>query len=220
MVIQNTNFGALTIPSFMTDNFFCINDWLNLSSNFTSDRHFFDRLLNEMNSILKETKNNPKTNRNNIYIEGNNWIDSSAKLLPGVTIIGPCIIGANSIIGPNSYLRPGTIVGKGVRLGFCAETNSSIFFDSSNMRHVGYTGKSIIGESTIIGAGTIFATLRLDKDYITFNHPKGPIRSMLFKAGSFVEKDVRVGLNVSIMPGTWIRKSNEIFPKSIINGLI
>ena len=43
---------------------------------------------------------------------------------------------------------------------------------------------------------------------------------MLFKAGSFVEKDVRVGLNVSIMPGTWIRKSNEIFPKSIINGLI
>jgi bifunctional UDP-N-acetylglucosamine pyrophosphorylase/glucosamine-1-phosphate N-acetyltransferase len=67
------------------------------------------------------------------------------------------VIGPEANVGPFSYLRPGTVLGKGGKIGAFVETKNAQIHDGAKVPHLSYVGDAEIGESSNIGAGTIFA---------------------------------------------------------------
>ncbi len=67
------------------------------------------------------------------------------------------VIGAGADVGPFSYLRPGTVLGAHGKIGGFVETKNAVIGEGSKVPHLSYVGDAEIGESTNIGAGTIFA---------------------------------------------------------------
>jgi bifunctional UDP-N-acetylglucosamine pyrophosphorylase/glucosamine-1-phosphate N-acetyltransferase len=67
------------------------------------------------------------------------------------------VIGPRADVGPFSYLRPGTVLGEGGKIGAFVETKNAQIADRAKVPHLSYVGDAEIGESTNIGAGTIFA---------------------------------------------------------------
>ena len=67
------------------------------------------------------------------------------------------VIGDGTNVGPFSYLRPGSRLGAGGKIGAFVETKNSTIGAGSKVPHLSYVGDADIGESTNIGAGTIFA---------------------------------------------------------------
>lgn len=66
-------------------------------------------------------------------------------------------IGAGATVGPFSYLRAGTELGEDGKIGTFVETKNAKIGAGSKVPHLSYVGDAEIGESSNIGAGTIFA---------------------------------------------------------------
>ncbi|MDQ4006997.1 MAG: bifunctional UDP-N-acetylglucosamine diphosphorylase/glucosamine-1-phosphate N-acetyltransferase GlmU [Actinomycetota bacterium] len=67
------------------------------------------------------------------------------------------VVGAGASVGPFAYLRPDTRLGEGGKIGTFVETKNAAIAPSAKVPHLSYVGDAEIGESTNIGAGTIFA---------------------------------------------------------------
>ena len=67
------------------------------------------------------------------------------------------VIGEGASVGPFSYLRPGTDLGADGKIGAFVETKNARIGQGAKVPHLSYVGDAEIGESTNIGAGTIFA---------------------------------------------------------------
>jgi bifunctional UDP-N-acetylglucosamine pyrophosphorylase/glucosamine-1-phosphate N-acetyltransferase len=65
-------------------------------------------------------------------------------------------IAAGAVVGPFSYLRPGTDLGADGKIGAFVETKNARIGAGSKVPHLSYVGDATIGESSNIGAGTIF----------------------------------------------------------------
>ena len=66
------------------------------------------------------------------------------------------VIGAGASVGPFTFLRPGTVLGADVRAGAYVEIKNSSVGDGSKVPHLSYVGDATIGESSNIGAATVF----------------------------------------------------------------
>ena len=79
---------------------------------------------------------------------------------PGATVVrthgSGAAIGAGATVGPFSYLRPGTRLGVKGKIGAFVETKNARIGDGSKVPHLSYVGDATIGESTNIGAATVF----------------------------------------------------------------
>ncbi|HEU5266561.1 MAG TPA: bifunctional UDP-N-acetylglucosamine diphosphorylase/glucosamine-1-phosphate N-acetyltransferase GlmU [Jatrophihabitans sp.] len=65
-------------------------------------------------------------------------------------------IGADVTIGPFAYLRPGTELADGVHIGTYVELKNSEVGAGTKIPHLSYVGDATIGESSNIGAATVF----------------------------------------------------------------
>lgn len=219
MVIEMNNLGNLSLPKDIVDKLPTLRSFLSLENAYLLDSNINNQLIQELNDIIK---NDPKriSTPHGVHIDGNIMYGTNIRLLPGTVIEGPCIIGSDSVIGPHTYIRPGTIIGKSVKIGFGVESKLSVFFDRVNISHYSYIGNSLIGSDVNIGAGVIVSTRRLDDSFVTLRTPSGPFVTKQSKFGCIIEQNVKIAVNVSIMPGSWIGQSSIIFPKLIINGYI
>ncbi len=127
-------------------------------------------------------------------------ISEEAEIRSGACIEETVAIG-KSIIGPNCYIRKGSSIGSGCRVGNAVEIKNSIIMDGTHASHLSYVGDSIIGRSVNVGAGTIFANLRLDEKPIAMNINGKNIDSGRKKLGAVVGDNAKLGVNVTIMPG-------------------
>jgi len=135
----------------------------------------------------------------------------------GAYIIGPVKIGRNSRIGPNCFIRPCTSIGDNCHVGNAVEVKNSIIMDNSNAPHLNYVGDSIIGENTNLGAGTITANLRHDRNNIKVEI-KGRLEdSGRHKLGAIIGHNVKTGINVSIYPGRKIGSYSLIGPGVVVD---
>ena len=79
----------------------------------------------------------------------------------GATVIrthgSESVIGRDASVGPFAYLRPGTRLGVAGKIGTFVETKKAEIGDGAKVPHLSYVGDAVIGESSNIGAGTIFA---------------------------------------------------------------
>ncbi len=146
--------------------------------------------------------------RSNVVIEGPVYIGNNVKIFEHTKITGPAYVGDNTIIGNNNVIRQ-SMIGMNCVTGFNTDITRSYIGDSCWF-HSNYIGDSVIERNVSMGSGTVLANLRLDEGEI-FSTVKGKIIStQRVKLGSIIGKDVRIGVNTSIMPGVKIGKGSFV----------
>ena len=150
------------------------------------------------------------------YVKPPIIIEKNTILKSNTYIEGPIYIGKNCQIGPNCYIRPFTAIEDNCVIGQGVEIKNSIIGVNSKISHFGYLGDSIIGENCNIGAGAIFANLRLDDKNIYLIVKEKRIDTQRKKLGAILGNNVKIGINSSIMPGVLIGKNSIVGPHSFV----
>lgn len=211
--------GKLSLPEGVPSTPPVLQSFLELSDAFLLDPEAPIKLIHALNELIGE--NSVVTGLPaGLGLRGNLLVGPNVTLLSGTVIEGPCVIGEGTVVGPNAFLRPGTIIGASVRVGFGVEVKLSVLFDKCSVSHYSYVGNSLIGENANIGAATIFANRRLDDACVSLATPSSRIATQLSKLGSVVERDVKIGVSVALMPGTWIGRGVRVMPKQCVSGYV
>lgn len=151
---------------------------------------------------------------------GNNiWVSKSCKISDKSVIIGPTIIDDNTEIRPGAYIRGKVIVGKNCVIGNSSELKNSIIFDNSQIPHFNYVGDSILGYHSHLGAGVIISNLKSDKSNIVIKGSDN-LETGLRKMGAIIGDYVEVGCNSVICPGSVIGRNTNIYPLTMVRGII
>ena len=155
-------------------------------------------------------------------IEEDIWIAKSVKIAKTAEIHGPCIIDENTEIRPSAFIRGGVIVGKNCVVGNSTELKNCILFDQVQVPHFNYIGDSILGHKSHLGAGALTSNVKSDKTLVKVKNPMSGevIETGLKKFGAMVGDYVEVGCNSVLCPGTIIGRNTNIYPLSMVRGVV
>ena len=150
------------------------------------------------------------------------WIAKSVKIAKTAEIAGPCIIDENTEIRPSAFIRGGVIVGKNCVVGNSTELKNCILFNNVQVPHFNYIGDSILGYKSHLGAGALTSNVKSDKTLvkIKINEENKVIETGLKKVGAMVGDFVEGGCNSVLCPGTVIGKNTNIYPLSMVRGVV
>ena len=140
--------------------------------------------------------------KSNVVIEGDVYLDDDVKVFENTKIVGPCYIGKGTIIGNNVMLRHSHI-GAGCVVGFNSDVTRSYIGDECWF-HSNYIGDSVLEKNISMGSGATLANLRLDDGIIHSRVKEEKVSTGKNKVGALVGKNVRIGINTSVMPGVKI----------------
>ncbi len=149
-------------------------------------------------------------------IIGNVVIEEGTKIFENAVIKGPCYIGKNVVIGNNALVRDHSVVEDNAVVGANAEVTRSIFMDNVHV-HSGFFGDTILGENTKVGAGTIFANVRIDRANVKATVKGKKVDTGRRNLGGIVGTNTSIGINCSIMPGKLIGNNVFVGPASIVD---
>ncbi|MDR3625102.1 MAG: LpxA family transferase [Chlamydiales bacterium] len=139
---------------------------------------------------------------------------------PGSYIKGPCIIGKNCSIRHGAYIRGSLIAGDDCVIGHDTEVKHSILLNHAVAGHFAYIGDSILGNHVNLGAGTICANLRLDREQIIVHYEGKKFKTNLKKMGVIIGDHSQTGCNAVTNPGTLMGKSVMCYPCTNFGGFI
>ena len=143
-----------------------------------------------------------------VTIEGPVIIEEGVKISEGTKIVGPVYIGKNTIIGNDNIIRYSHI-GESCITGFSTDITRS-YIGNNCWFHTNYVGDSVIDSDVSMGSGTVLANLRLDESDIPSKVKEEQINTKRTKLGVMIGSGVRIGVNVSIMPGIKIGKKSFV----------
>jgi NDP-sugar pyrophosphorylase family protein len=146
--------------------------------------------------------------RSNVVLEGDVYIDDEVKIFENTKIIGPSYIGRGTIVGNNNIIRASHI-GKDCVTGFSTDITRSYIGDACWF-HTNYIGDSVVEGNVSMGSGAVLANLRLDDGEISSIIDGERVPTGRNKLGAMVARDVRIGVNASIMPGMKIGKGSFV----------
>ncbi len=149
-------------------------------------------------------------------LEGKVIVEDGAKIMENAVVKGPVYIGRNALIGTGALVREYTTIESRAMVGANAEITRSVFLEGVHV-HSGFFGDTILGENTKVGAGTIFANVRLDRETVKVKVKGKKIDSGRKKLGGIVGSDTAIGINCSIMPGRLIGNNVFIGPASVVD---
>lgn len=152
--------------------------------------------------------------------EGNIWIARNAKVFPSAYIGGPAIIDEEAEIRHCAFIRGSAIVGKGAVVGNSTELKNVILFNKVQVPHYNYVGDSILGYKAHMGAGSITSNVKSDKTLVVVKTGEETFETGLKKFGAMLGDQVEVGCNSVLNPGTVIGKNTNIYPTSMVRGVI
>ena len=150
----------------------------------------------------------------------NIWIAKSAKVAPTACLNGPLIIDEEAEVRHCAFVRGSAIVGKGAVVGNSTELKNVILFNKVQVPHYNYVGDSILGFKSHMGAGSITSNVKSDKTLVTVNAQDDRIETGLKKFGAMLGDFVEVGCNSVLNPGTIIGRNVNIYPTSMVRGVI
>lgn len=151
------------------------------------------------------------------------WVAKSAKVAPTACLNGPLIIDEDAEIRHCAFIRGSAIIGKGSVVGNSTEIKNVIIFNSVQVPHYNYVGDSILGYKSHMGAGSITSNVKSDKTLVVVKDiydTKEEIATGLKKFGAMLGDYVEVGCNSVLNPGTVIGKNSNIYPLSMVRGVI
>ncbi|MBI2578210.1 MAG: NTP transferase domain-containing protein [Candidatus Aenigmarchaeota archaeon] len=140
-------------------------------------------------------------------------IADNAEIRSGAYIEEPVAIGAGSIVGPNCVIRKHVSIGSNCWVG-STEVKNSIIMSGTKSKHFGYIGESVVGRGCNFGGGVVVADLRLDEKNVLVRIKGEKIDSGRRKLGAIIGDSVKIGANVTIMPG------KKIWPGIIVPPLM
>ena len=143
-----------------------------------------------------------------VTIEGPVIIEEDVKISEGTKIVGPVFIGKGTIIGNNNLIRHSHI-GAGCVTGFSTDITRSYIGDNCWF-HTNYAGDSVIASDVSMGSGTVLANLRLDESAVSSKVIDEQINTGRVKLGAMIGSGVRIGVNVSVMPGVKIGRGSFV----------
>ncbi|MDD5144514.1 MAG: sugar phosphate nucleotidyltransferase [Candidatus Pacebacteria bacterium] len=152
----------------------------------------------------------------NKYLAGNKVeLGKNVKIHEGAVIKGPCYVGDNCVIGNNSLLREYTNLENNCMVGAFSEVTRSIFQEDVHI-HSGFVGDSILGKGCRIGAGTITANLRINREEVKVLVKGEKMGTGLNSLGVIVGENSKVGIHCSLMPGIMIGSNSSVGPNSLV----
>lgn len=152
--------------------------------------------------------------------DGNIWIARSAKIYPSAFIGGPAIIDEEAEIRHCAFIRGNAIVGRGAVVGNSTELKNVILFNKVQVPHYNYVGDSILGFKAHMGAGSITSNVKSDKTLVVVKAGNECCETGLKKFGAMLGDNVEVGCNCVLNPGTVIGRGTNIYPTSMVRGVI
>ena len=148
------------------------------------------------------------------------FVHKSAKVAPTAFIAGPCIIDEGAEIRHCAFIRGSAIVGKNAVVGNSTELKNVILFDKVQVPHYNYVGDSVLGFGSHLGAGAITSNVKSDKKLVVLRHKDTVIETKLKKFGAILGDNVEVGCNTVLNPGTMVGKNTNIYPLSMVRGIV
>ena len=86
--------------------------------------------------------------------------------------------------------------------------------------HYNYVGDSILGYKSHMGAGSITSNVKSDKTLVVVKDGEEQIATGLKKFGAMLGDHVEVGCNSVLNPGTVIGRNTNVYPLSMVRGVI
>ena len=148
------------------------------------------------------------------------WIAKTVKIAKTAEINGPCIIDENAEIRHCAFIRGSAIIGKECVVGNSTELKNCILFDNVQVPHFNYVGDSILGYKSHMGAGAVTSNVKSDKSLVEVKAGDSIIKTGLKKFGAMLGDNVEVGCNSVLCPGTIIGKNTNIYPLSMVRGVV
>lgn len=148
------------------------------------------------------------------------WVAKSAKVAPTACLNGPLIVDEDAEIRHCAFVRGNAIVGKGAVVGNSTELKNVILFNKVQVPHYNYVGDSILGFKAHMGAGSITSNVKSDKTLVVVKGEGISIETGLKKMGAMLGDNVEVGCNSVLNPGTVVGRNTNIYPTSMVRGVI
>ena len=150
----------------------------------------------------------------------NIWVARSAVTAPTACLNGPLIIDEGAEIRHCAFVRGSAIVGRGAVVGNSTELKNVVLFNGVQVPHYNYVGDSILGYKSHMGAGSITSNVKSDKTLVVVKNGTEQIETGLKKFGAMLGDHVEVGCNSVLNPGTVIGRNTNIYPLSMVRGVI
>lgn len=150
----------------------------------------------------------------------NVWVAKNAKVAPTANINGPAIIDEEAEIRHCAFIRGNAIVGKGAVVGNSTELKNVVLFNKVQVPHYNYVGDAILGYKSHMGAGSITSNVKSDKTLVVVKDGKEEIATGLKKFGAMLGDEVEVGCNSVLNPGSVIGRKSNIYPLSMVRGVV
>jgi len=150
----------------------------------------------------------------------NVWIAKDAKVFDSACINGPCIIDHDSEVRQCAFIRGNAIVGKKCVVGNSTELKNVVLFNNVQVPHYNYVGDSILGYKSHMGAGSITSNVKSDKTLVVVRDGEEKHETGLKKFGAMLGDKVEVGCNSVLNPGTVVGPNSNIYPLSMVRGVV
>ncbi len=174
-------------------------------------------ILQANEKLMPEIKGNVQAEvEENVVIKGNVSIGKGTVVKSGTYIDGNVIIGENCSIGPHCYIRGNVDIGDNCKIGSSVEIEHSSIGDKVNIENLSFVGYSVLGNNIILGAGTVTADRRHDRDKIQVNIKENLVNTGLHHLGAIIGDHVRTGINTSIYPGRKLAYHSYTTPGEIV----
>lgn len=148
------------------------------------------------------------------------WVARSAVVAPTACLNGPLIVDEEAEIRHCAFIRGNAIVGKGAVVGNSTELKNVVLFNKVQAPHYNYVGDSILGYRSHMGAGSITSNVKSDKTLVTVKGEGIHLETGLKKMGAMLGDFVEIGCNSVLNPGTVIGRNSNIYPTSMVRGVI
>lgn len=151
-------------------------------------------------------------------LEGPVIAESGVRLYENALVKGPAYLGPGCIVANGGLVRS-SMLGPGCVVGFATEIARS-YLEGHVWTHSNYIGDSVVSTNVSFGAGAVTANLRLDEGEISVTAEGEKRPTGRTKLGAIIGRNGRVGVNVSLLPGTVIGENTAIGPGLVVGGEI
>ncbi|MCD8120185.1 MAG: UDP-N-acetylglucosamine pyrophosphorylase [Lachnospiraceae bacterium] len=148
------------------------------------------------------------------------WVAKTAKVAPTAYLGAPVIVGEYAEVRHCAFVRGSALIGEHATVGNSTELKNVILFAHVEVPHYNYVGDSILGYYAHMGAGSITSNVKADRGLVVVKDGEEHFETGLKKFGAILGDHVEVGCNSVLNPGTVVGKNSNIYPLSMVRGVV
>lgn len=152
----------------------------------------------------------------------NVWVARDAHIFDSAYIAGPCIVDAGAELRQCAFVRGKAIIGKDCVVGNSCELKNVILFNKCEVPHYNYVGDSILGFHAHMGAGSITSNIKSDRTNVVIHDDASgeECETGLRKMGAMLGDWTEIGCNSVLNPGTIVGRHTNVYPLSMVRGVV